>query len=62
MSLHVGEPFMWHGEWYRIKEVADDHYVIQDDEGFAIVVERDLGYTATVDGEGNVTSLEDAGA
>jgi hypothetical protein len=64
MTLHRGDPVLYQGERMIVKVVpGDGRVVVEDDAGFAIVAPVDkvqpVGYTATVDSDGWVRSLEE---
>lgn len=56
---HRGDALIHRGQRVVIREVRETTLRVEDEEGFAYVIPiPDPGYTAEVDGEGWVTSIE----
>jgi hypothetical protein len=64
--MNVGDPVMYRGERMLVKRVGETIVIVEDDEGASIAVDQDkvqpIGYTAIVDSDGWVRSLEDTDA
>ncbi len=60
-----GDPVLYRGERYLVKDVISPTWpIIEDDDGFAFAVDpaelTPIGYTAVVDSDGWVRSIEDS--